>query len=136
MKSIAIFIIISFATAAFAGEINLENPTSPFYDVIIHESLGKVLGLNQDELQHHKQAVEERRQANQQALFEQQKEREKSIEGYKLGAKDLTEIGRFQAVSAEKGDGILILDTRLGHIWTFSWQNRQIEYHGQTVPAR
>ena len=137
MKSIAIFFIIAFATTALAGEINLENPTSPYYNVIMYESMVKVLGLSIDEVQQHNQAVKERRKANSQAPIEQREGTEKSIEGNIIELmKDRTETGRFQAASSAKGDGILILDTRLGHVWTFIWQNKQIEYHGQIIPSR
>ena len=137
MKTISIVFIMVIATSVLAGEINLENPSSPFYDVVLHESLGRKIGLSPEEIARHNEKVAVRRLEELQKQQKLEKERERQIEEYRqMSAKALTEIGRFQGISSMQGDGISILDTKLGHVWTFNWQNRQIEYNGQVIPTK
>ena len=138
MKAILIIIpVLLLSIQALAGEINLESPSSPFYDVILHESLGEKMGFSLEEIKQHNEAVQARIEAERQTQDEFQKEREKERkEHQKEWIKPLSEIGRFQAASTGQGPGVVILDTKLGHVWSFDWPNRAIGYHGQIVPIQ
>jgi len=138
MKTISIIMpILLFALPALAGEINLESPSSPFYDVILHESLGRKLGFSLEEIKQHNEAVQARIEAERQSQDEFVKEREKEKkEHQKEWIKPLSEIGRFQAVSTGQGFGVVIIDTKLGHVWSFDWSDKAIGYHGQIVPIK